>query len=70
MHPRRDANLKKKDNRAGNLYKISGQVVWFIVQWKMKNEEEPVGHLISGTTQNNDTKEARIFGCNFEISKP
>ena len=55
----------------GNLDKISGQIVHPPMDDDVgENEEEPVGRLVSGTTQNDNTKELKIDGCNYEISKP
>ena len=55
----------------GNLDKISGQVVHPPMEDNTNNnDEQPVSHFVSGMTQKDDTKELRIDGCNYEISKP
>ena len=47
----------------GNLDKISGQIVHPPMEDDVgENEEEPI--------QNVNTKELKIDGCNYEISKP
>ena len=61
-----------KESRAGNLDKVSGQVVHPPMEDDTtKHEEESFSLISHGVRSGNldDTKELRIDGCNYEISE-
>ena len=59
----------EKTSKAGNQYMINGKVVYLPIRNCTPNHENPNASLDIKSTQYKDTKELRINGCNYEISK-